>query len=200
MRVANPNAPAREALISAAVELMLLKGYSATTVDEVCASAGTTKGNFFHYFRSKEELGKAAIERFSALGRSDARSVVSRKRDPLERVYALVDYFLDSASRATPGCLLGNLAQELSLTNPAIRSECAKQFEASIELLQEELEAARVAHGLKDVDSRMLAEMLLVIFQGGALVSKAAGDRKVLANALTQYKKYLKSVFDGHRK
>jgi len=198
MRVANPNAPAREALISAAVQLMLLKGYSATTVDEVCASAGTTKGNFFHYFRSKEELGKAAIERFSALGRSDAKSVISRKREPLERVFALVDYFLDSASKATPGCLLGNLAQELSLTNPGIRSECAKQFEANIRQLQEELEAACDARGLKHVDARMLAELLIVIFQGGALVSKASGSRKVLANSLVQYKSYLKSLFDGH--
>ncbi|MGH8245420.1 MAG: TetR/AcrR family transcriptional regulator [Gammaproteobacteria bacterium] len=200
MRVANPNAPAKEALIKAALELMLLKGYSATTVDEICASAGTTKGNFFHYFKSKEELGKAAIERFSSLGRSKTRSAISRKRDPLERVFAIVDFMGESANNSTPACLVGNLAQELSLTSPGIRTECAKQFEEHIKLLHEELEAARTARGLGNVDTRALAELLVVIFQGGTLVSKAAGNRKVLANSLIQYKKYLKTVFDGRKK
>jgi len=50
----------REPLVAAAVRLMLTKGYVATTVDDVCASARLTKGAFFHYFEDKEALAQAA--------------------------------------------------------------------------------------------------------------------------------------------
>jgi TetR/AcrR family transcriptional repressor of nem operon len=203
MRVANPNAPTKEALIKAALQIMLLKGYSATTVDEVCASAGTTKGNFFHYFKSKEELGKATLERFSALGRDQIKGAASRKRDPLQRAFAMVDFLGGAACKSfdgTPGCLLGNLAQELSLTSPVIQTECAKQFDEQIKLLENELEAARSARGLKSVDSRALAELFMVVFEGGMLMSKASRNRKVLAESLGHYKKYLRTIFEDRKK
>lgn len=51
---------ARARLLDAAVETIRTKGYSATTVDELCAAAGVTKGAFFHHFDTKEDLAVAA--------------------------------------------------------------------------------------------------------------------------------------------
>jgi TetR/AcrR family transcriptional repressor of nem operon len=51
-------------LVDAAVTLMRIKGYNATTVDDICAAASVTKGAFFHYFKSKEDIAKAAVECF----------------------------------------------------------------------------------------------------------------------------------------
>jgi TetR/AcrR family transcriptional repressor of nem operon len=47
MRTAKAPSPARDKLLEAAQELMLAKGYEATSVDEICAAAGPTKGSFF---------------------------------------------------------------------------------------------------------------------------------------------------------
>src|SRR5579864_9087711 len=56
----------RSKLLDAARDVIRAKGYSATTVDDICATAGVTKGGFFHHFPSKEQLGIAAIEQFGA--------------------------------------------------------------------------------------------------------------------------------------
>src|SRR5262245_10630984 len=65
MRRPIPDSPTKEKLLDAAQELMLTQGYTATSVDEVCQSAGLTKGSFFHYFQSKEDLGMAVVRRFA---------------------------------------------------------------------------------------------------------------------------------------
>src|ERR1700759_1712648 len=52
-------------LLDAAMTVIRSKGYTATTVDDVCQAAGMTKGSFFHHFKSKEELALAAADRFA---------------------------------------------------------------------------------------------------------------------------------------
>lgn len=47
---------AREAIVEAAVEYFHKQGYEATSVQEVVDRARVTKGAFYHYFSSKEEL------------------------------------------------------------------------------------------------------------------------------------------------
>ena len=51
----------RAQLLDAAVNVIRAKGYSAATVDDICRSAGVTKGGFFHHFESKEELAVSAV-------------------------------------------------------------------------------------------------------------------------------------------
>ena len=55
-----PNARAK--LLRAALGVIRVKGYSATSVDELCAAAGVTKGAFFHHFATKEALAVAAAD------------------------------------------------------------------------------------------------------------------------------------------
>jgi TetR/AcrR family transcriptional repressor of nem operon len=55
----NSEMPAtKRKLVEAGIKLVRAQGYNATTVDDICAAAGVTKGGFFHYFKSKEELAK----------------------------------------------------------------------------------------------------------------------------------------------
>src|SRR5262245_62514761 len=53
----------REVVIQAATRLIHLKGYQNTSVDDVLTASGVGKGNFYHYFKSKEDLGYAILDR-----------------------------------------------------------------------------------------------------------------------------------------
>jgi tetracycline repressor-like protein len=48
--------PSRASIIEASRELMLKRSYAATSVDEICSKAGVSKGSFYHFFESKEDL------------------------------------------------------------------------------------------------------------------------------------------------
>lgn len=48
--------PMREALVTAAFQLFLERGYEQTTVDDIVALAGVGRRSFFRYFPSKEDV------------------------------------------------------------------------------------------------------------------------------------------------
>src|SRR3954467_7331735 len=101
-------------IVDAGVKLMRAQGFNATTVDDICSAAGVTKGGFFHYFKSKEEIAKAALLRFSE-GKSEefVEAPFRKLADPLARVYGRLDFVAQATGgneHLTKGCLIGMLA------------------------------------------------------------------------------------------
>src|SRR5262245_54328012 len=149
MRMAIADSLTKQKLLDAARELMLTKGYTATSVDEICEAAGLTKGSFFYYFESKEHLGRLVAERFSASRKEVFQSApFHQKKDPLDRVFGRVDFILELARRpeTAKGCLLGTFVQELSQTHPSIRSVCATCFAEVARSFQQDLDEAKAKY------------------------------------------------------
>jgi TetR/AcrR family transcriptional repressor of nem operon len=197
---ADADSPTKEKLLEAAQELMLARGYTATSVDEVCASAGLTKGSFFHYFESKERLGMEVAQRFFAARKEMFLSAAfRRKKDPLQRVFGYIDFLVEMARGpgAKNGCLLGTFVQELHDSHPKIRSVCAGCFAEQCADLERYLEEAKAAYAPRGRWSpRTLAEHLVAILQGSLILAKARQDAKVLEASLEHFREYLKCLFD----
>src|SRR4030095_551511 len=58
----------REQIIDAALHVFSQRGFERTTNKDIAQEAGITPGLIYHYFESKEELLKAAIEQHSPVG------------------------------------------------------------------------------------------------------------------------------------
>ena len=57
------NLPVKKArLLQVGKNLILSKGFTATSVDEMCEGAEVTKGTFYYYFKNKEEFAKSLLE------------------------------------------------------------------------------------------------------------------------------------------
>src|SRR5437867_3013700 len=59
--------PVREQIVQVATRLMAVRGYHRTSLEDVLRESGAGKGNFYHHFRSKEELGYAILDRLVRL-------------------------------------------------------------------------------------------------------------------------------------
>jgi TetR/AcrR family transcriptional repressor of nem operon len=190
-------------LLDGAERLMLAKGFVATTVDEICAAAGVTKGSFFHYFKSKDDLAKAVLERFCEIrARLMHESPLRNKKDPLERVYGSIDTFIEMSRSplAKNGCLLGNFAQELSDSHPGMRSLCEQRFAEWAAVLKQELDEAKTKHlpGSR-LDTESLAEHFIAIIEGALILAKAKQDMGVLGKSLRHFRRYLESLFEQNQ-
>lgn len=91
----------RGALVAAAHELFARNGYSATSLDEVAARAGVTKGGLYHHFDGKVELFKAVFEEQQKQLAGIGMRAYAGKRDQrtglLEACRAFLEAALDPA-------------------------------------------------------------------------------------------------------
>ncbi len=110
MRTASEQSETKDRLLKVATELMIEKGFVATTVDDICEAAKVTKGAFFHYFGTKEDLAEEAIAHFSERMRENFKACCPEAvKDPLDRIYAIVDgSILNSQRSEMKGCLVGS--------------------------------------------------------------------------------------------
>lgn len=203
MKTPRADSPAKERLLDAAQRLMLAKGFVATTVDDICEAAGLTKGSFFHYFDSKEDLAGATLDRFVAAKAASFRQApFGKKRDPLQRVYGYLDFIIEMARQpgAPSGCLLGNFAQELSDTHPKIRTQCAGHFAQWTASFKRDPDEAKTEHAPRaPIDTESLAEHFIAVLEGALILAKTRQDRKPIEAHLRHFKRYVQSLFEGVR-
>src|SRR5262245_33489159 len=84
---------AKDKITAADLPVISTKGYAATTVDDLCAAAGVTKGAFFHHFKSKEDLAIAAADHWSEKTSGlFADAPYHKHADPLDRVLGYIDF------------------------------------------------------------------------------------------------------------
>jgi len=187
-------------LVDAGIKLMRARGYNATTVDDICTDAGVTKGGFFHYFKSKDDIAHVAVTHFFEEKAKNYEAAPFRKEaDPLDRVFGRLDYIKESAgpkNRVTKGCLIGVLAQELAFTNPEIRDICHSFFSRIVRDFSQDLVEAKAAHSpTVKFDPRAVAEMYVSIVQGSLILAKIAEHNDVLHDNIEQFRNYLKFLF-----
>jgi TetR/AcrR family transcriptional repressor of nem operon len=189
----------RTRLLDAGSTVIRAKGYTATTVDDICAEAGVTKGSFFHHFKSKEDLVLGAVAHWNqwteaVFAAADYRTL----DDPLQRVLGYVDLRIAILDREIPEftCFLGTLVQETYATHPAVREACDRGMSAHIAGLTRDLEAAKRLHAPKaEWSAESVGYFIQAVLQGSFVFAKVKQDAEVARQNLAHLKRYLLSLF-----
>ena len=196
-RAAKPDA--RSKLLEAALTVIRTKGYSATTVDELCAAAGVTKGAFFHHFKTKDELGVAAANHWSeTTSAMFAAAPYHQHADPLDRVLAYVEFRKGLLQGGVPDftCLVGTMVQETYETAPDIRDACDRSISGHAATLVADIEAAMAERGMTPAwTAASLALHTQAVLQGAFILAKAKGGAEVAAESVDHLKRYIELLF-----
>jgi TetR/AcrR family transcriptional repressor of nem operon len=175
----------RERIVERAAELFAERGIAAVSVDEVLAAAGAGKGQFYHYFRGRDELTAAAVGFRCAqvvAGLTQALGTVSSLAGLEEALEGFIAGF-DQAG--LPGCPIGTLATEVAGRNEDARLQAAAGFDAWEGLLADALERMRQRGELRtDAPAAVLATGLLASIEGGMVLSQARKDMASLRIAV----------------
>lgn len=192
-------APARDKILETALDLIRRNGFAATSVDDLCAAAGVTKGAFFHHFPTKEALAVAAAAHWNeTTGALFAAAPYHAPEDPLDRVIAYLEFRKAILQGDLPEftCLLGTMVQETYDKAPAIRDACYQGITAHAETLVADIRAARDLHAPgADIDPESLALHSQAVIQGGFILAKARGDASAAAETIDHLIHYVRLLF-----
>ena len=194
-----PPVSARIKLLDAAHAVVRRKGYAATSVDEICAAAGVTKGAFFHHFPSKEALGVAAAEQWTNRAAPMFEfPPYAQLADPLDRYLGHIDFRLAMLEGpvAEFTCFVGTMLQESFATSDPIRVACDASISAYCERLaidiQQALDKYETTHA---VTAFGLAHHTQAVLQGAFIMAKAKNDPEIARDSVTHLKCYVEMLF-----
>jgi TetR/AcrR family transcriptional repressor of nem operon len=195
---------AKDKVLEAALSVIRTKGYAATTIDDLCAAAGVTKGAFFHHFKSKEDLAVAAAEHWSEMtGVLFAEAPYHNNADPLDRVLGYIDFRKSLLTGDLPEftCLVGTMVQETYDSNPAIREACARSITSHASKVEADIREAIAKYRINAPwNAASLALYTQAVLQGAFIIAKAKGNAKDAAACVDHLRRYVELLFNRPRK
>lgn len=188
----------RLTILQKAFELIYVKGYQTTSVDDILATTQVTKGAFYYHFRNKDEMGLAIINEILK-PTMDAALIapLQSQGNPLEVIYGMMHQLLLENPFLKPefGCPASNLTQEMAPWNPEFSNalnELAKQWEETMKHL---LENGKLNGFVRsDVDSKQVTIMVMSGYWGVRNLGKLDGGNESYLAYLKELKRYLNSL------
>ncbi|HTI53091.1 MAG TPA: TetR family transcriptional regulator C-terminal domain-containing protein [Verrucomicrobiae bacterium] len=189
-------AATRDQILNAAARLIHVQGYQSTSLDDVLRESGVGKGNFYYYFKSKEDLGYAIIDRITQafVERSLGPAFADAEADPVAQIHAFLDRVLDAQRlrKCIGGCVMGNLASELSDVHEGFRQRLAGIFDLWRVHLAEVVSRGQARGRLRaDMDASRVAQFLVAGLEGSILLSKVTKDITVMERCVEELKRHL---------
>ncbi len=82
----------REKIVKVAMRLFAEKGYSDASLNAIVREAGVSKGAFFHYWRSKEDLLKDMLDRYMQEVETAYRALSGLNISPRDKIRRIFEY------------------------------------------------------------------------------------------------------------
>src|ERR1700738_3001282 len=132
----------RARLIETAMKLAYKHGFRETSLADIAEAAHVPVGNVYYYFKSKEELAEAVVERRLEEFRA-ARAEWDRLSSPTERLLAFVGSVEANREQlARGGGQFGGLCSELHREGGVLAKKSARLFTEPIGWLEKQFRAA----------------------------------------------------------
>lgn len=165
-------------IIDKAQKRIWTQGYEGTSLNQVVADAGVSKGAFFHYYPNKHAISEQVISKYVQENLLDTldkhmANASSVKKGLLDWVMEFYQTF--QANNWKGGCLLGNMALELADQNEAARESLSQHFLDLENTLADYLRPLEAQEKLA-IERRQLVRLLIACIQGITMMVKTHKD------------------------
>jgi TetR/AcrR family transcriptional repressor of nem operon len=196
----------KENILDAAESLVLEHGFGATSIDQILALTGITKGAFFYHFKNKATLAHALIDRYVVRDNELLHGLLQRaeslSRDPLQQ-YLLFIGLLEEALRdltePLPGCLIASFTYQFQEFDNCTQDAVVNGFKEWHRVLEPKLQNAHEKHQpVFKVGPSEIIDNLLSLFEGGVILAKMYEQSSTLAQQLRHHRNYVELLYDLH--
>ncbi len=196
-------AQTREHILATAEAMILQRGYSGTSIEEIIGEAGITKGGFFYHFDGKSDLARQLMLRYLERDGRFFNDISERAQalteDPLQQYLLFLKLMaeeLQDMPGSHPGCLVASFTYEAQQFDEEIRTLNSQGVLSWRELFLMHLERIADKYPMKiERPLDELADLLTSVIEGGIVMSKVLDDGTILPNQLLQYRDYIRLIY-----
>lgn len=182
---------AQDKLLKAALDCIWRQSYGATSVDQICESAGVNKGSFYYFFKSKSALAASALEANWDAQRSELESIFFPTHPPIQRLMRFFDQVAEHQLKLFQetglilGCPVFTLGGEICTGDPELQSTIQSILDRYRRLMTSAIADAIREGELPPGDPNALAARLFAWFEGSLMTSRIHNSPQML-ESLTQ--------------
>jgi TetR/AcrR family transcriptional repressor of nem operon len=193
----------RNQILRSAFRAVYEQGMSATSLDEVLARAGVTKGALYHHFDGKKGLGCALVaDVLAPLIAAEWIEPLRATTDPIAVLQEMLGRQAAAPREDTVrfGCPLNNLAQEVSTLDEDLRARVQEVFAQWVGALRDALARGQGAGTVRaDADPERVARFVVGAVEGAISLAKVSRDAAVLRGSLAELTAYLEALRPARR-
>ncbi len=180
----------RQHIISVADDLFYQKGFENTSFTDIADTADIARGNFYYYFKTKDDILAAVLSKRSENIRELLSEWEKEYPEPAERLknYALM-LVKSQSTIENFGCPLGSMCLELNKLRHALQNDASGMLELFREWLTEQFFA--LGH---EADASKLAMHMLGRCQGISLITSAYNDLDYLNREVDALQKWIDTL------
>lgn len=181
----------RERLIDSAAELFHHKGFNSTSLADIAKHADIPIGNVYYYFKAKDDLAIAAIEKRKEHFEQIYHALEAAFFDPRQRLIEYLGYYNKMRDEYyVHGCPIGRITNEALIEKDAVASAAADVFQAFLFWAMDQFRA--LGHSNQDAQSNAISMMSGI--QGSITMARALSNPQIISDEIKRLSAWLESL------
>ncbi len=171
-----------------ATHVFWVKGYDATSLNDLIEAMGISKSSFYETFSSKQDLYHSSIDRY---GETTQQELILILESDIPGREAIAQVFLNTANRfinnAIPmGCFLSNSAAELAPDNVKTKDKISGYFHRAEEAFTNAVKRGQKEGTISnDKDATALGRFFVSSMNGLQVVGKTNQDAQAIKDIVS---------------
>lgn len=183
----------RDRIIKEADRLFYERGFNNTSFSWIAETVGISRGNFYHHFRTKDEILAAVIDERLAARRHLLDTWEARDTDTASRIRSFIHILITNQSKIMLyGCPVGTLCMELGRLDHPLQGEANKVMDLFRAWLRRQFDALGCAEDAEDFAMHVLA-----FSQGVAVLASTGGDKDFIQREVKRMCRWVDEVAAG---
>ncbi|EFK34763.1 Toluene efflux pump ttgABC operon repressor [Chryseobacterium gleum] len=188
----------RLTILQKAFELIYVKGFQTTSIDEIIATTQVTKGAFYYHFKTKDEMGLAIItDLMKPNFKKTFIDSLQNSKNPLDSIYDIMYHLLmeNDFLKVEYGCPTSNFIQQMAPWHTAFTQalhDLSKEWELA---LAESIEKGKESGIIKkEVSAKEVSVFVISGYWGVRNLGKLENSKEVYLTYLKGLKSYFKTL------
>jgi len=188
----------RLTILQKAFELIYVKGFQTTSIDEIIATTQVTKGAFYYHFKTKDEMGLAIItDLMKPNFKKTFIDSLQSSKNPLDSIYNIMYHLLmeNDFLKVEYGCPTSNFIQQMAPWHTAFTQalhDLSKEWEQA---LAESIEKGKESGIIKkEVSAKEVSVFVISGYWGVRNLGKLENSKEVYLTYLKGLRSYFKTL------